>query len=364
MSDLSLRGLTLSYGRKGSAVAEAMAVRALDLEVAPGQLISLLGPSGCGKTTTLRAVAGLLQPQAGRIVLGGEDITRMPAHRRDIGLVFQSYALFPHLSAFDNVAFGLRLRKVPEAELGQRVEEALASVDLTALGARLPAQLSGGQQQRVALARAMVIRPRLLLLDEPLSNLDAALRLEMRAEVRRLQRALGTTMLYVTHDQDEALALSDRIVVMRAGRIEQDATPVELYERPATPFVAGFMGHENLFAWRDGALHGAQGSVPLPASALPASALGAGALTSGAITHLAWRPAQVPVLEAGDRSGTIAGRVLARSYLGEAVQFLVDTALGPVKGSAGPDAAWQEGDAVAVRLDPACAARLRESAPS
>jgi putative spermidine/putrescine transport system ATP-binding protein len=347
MSDLSLRGLTIAYGGRSAAAA----VRALDLEVPGGRLVSLLGPSGCGKTTTMRAVAGLLAPQAGRIVLGGMDITTTPAHKRDIGLVFQSYALFPHLSAFENVAFGLRLRKVGEAELKRRVDEALASVNLAEFAARLPAQLSGGQQQRVALARAMVIRPRLLLLDEPLSNLDAALRLEMRAEVRRLQRTLGTTMLYVTHDQDEALALSDRIVVMRAGRIEQDAAPAELYERPATPFVAAFMGHENLFEWRGGALHGPRGAVPL---ALNGAAAAGGGMP---VTHLAWRPAQVPVLAAG-ASGSLAGRVLARSYLGEAVQYLVDTALGPVKGSAGPQAPWQEGDAVAVQLDAARAARI------
>ena len=350
MSDLSLRGLTIAYGSDRNAAA---AVRELDLDVPGGQLVSLLGPSGCGKTTTMRAVAGLLAPRAGRIVLGGEDITAMPAHRRDIGLVFQTYALFPHLSAFDNVAFGLRLRKVNAAELQRRTEEALASVNLAEFAQRAPGQLSGGQQQRVALARAFVIRPRLLLLDEPLSNLDAALRLEMRAEVRRLQRASGTTMLYVTHDQDEALALSDRIVVMRAGRIEQDATPAELYERPATPFVAAFMGYENLFEWRDGALHGARGPVPF---ALAAAAGGAGR----AVTHLAWRPAQVPVL-GSEGTPALPGRVLARSYLGDAVQYLVDTALGPIKGSAGPETAWQEGDAVAVQLDPARAALIRGS---
>ncbi len=352
MSVLSLQKLTIAYGRRGT----PPAVRELDLEVPAGQLVSLLGPSGCGKTTTMRAVAGLLAPEGGRIVLGGEDITRTPAHRRDIGLVFQSYALFPHLSAFENVAFGLRLRKVAEAELKRRVDEALASVNLAEFAARLPAQLSGGQQQRVALARAMVIRPRLLLLDEPLSNLDAALRLEMRAEVRRLQRLLGTTMLYVTHDQDEALALSDRIVVMRAGRIEQDATPVELYERPATAFVAGFMGHENLFEWRDGALHGPRGAVPLVLAAPPAAPAGA---VGGArqVTHLAWRPMHVPVLAAGTAQA-LPGRVLARSYLGDAVQYLVDTPLGPVKGSAGPETTWQEGDAVSLLLDPARAARL------
>jgi putative spermidine/putrescine transport system ATP-binding protein len=341
MSDLRLHDLTLAYGRAGSAAA----VQGLHLEVASGQLVSLLGPSGCGKTTTMRAVAGLLAPRAGRIVLAGDDITHTPAHRRDIGLVFQSYALFPHLSAFDNVAFGLRLRRVADAELRRRADEALATVGLADFAARLPAQLSGGQQQRVALARAIVIRPRLLLLDEPLSNLDAALRVEMRAELRRLQRALGTTMLYVTHDQDEALALSDRIVVMRAGRIEQDAAPAQVFERPATPFVAAFMGYENLFAVQGGRMlgdpggepGGAGGSVPLPAGTDPRA------------THLAWRPAGVPVV-APDDALALPGRVLARSYLGESVQYQVQTVLGPVKGTAAPDAVWNEGDAVGVLL--------------
>jgi putative spermidine/putrescine transport system ATP-binding protein len=346
MSALELRQLSVAYGRKGPD-----AVRGIDLDVPAGQLVSLLGPSGCGKTTTMRAVAGLLPPRAGRIGLAGEDITTRPAHRRDIGLVFQSYALFPHLSAFDNVAFGLRMRRLVEVEVKRRADDALASVGLSALAARLPAQLSGGQQQRVALARAFVIRPRLLLLDEPLSNLDAALRLEMRAEVRRLQRASGTTMLYVTHDQEEALALSDRIVVMREGRIEQDAAPAVLYEQPATAFVASFMGCENLFECRGGALHGPAGSVPL----------NGGAMMASGVTHLAWRPGAVPVGAAG-AADSLPGEVLARSYLGDGVQYLVRTALGPVKGVAPPDAPWAEGDAVSVQLDPRRAAAIREAA--
>ena len=338
MSDLQLHNLTLGYGKAGAAAA----VQGLNLQVNSGQLVSLLGPSGCGKTTTMRAVAGLLPLRGGRIVIGGQDVSKLPAHQRDIGLVFQSYALFPHLSAWDNVAFGLRLRRVAQSELRQRVDEALASVGLQNFAARLPAQLSGGQQQRVALARAMVIRPRLLLLDEPLSNLDAALRLEMRAEVRRLQRALRITMLYVTHDQDEALALSDRVVVMREGRIEQDAAPAALFMRPATAFVARFMGYENMLPVRDGVLQGA-GALPLPG--VPSRA-----------THLAWRPASVPVVAA--HLGTLRGEVLARSYLGETVEYLVSTALGPIKGTAAPDATWQEGDAVGVLLDASRAAPL------
>jgi putative spermidine/putrescine transport system ATP-binding protein len=335
MSHLVLQRLNLAYGK-------AAAVRDLDLAVDAGQLVSLLGPSGCGKTTTMRAVAGLLQPTSGRIVLAGEDITRKPAHQRDMGLVFQSYALFPHLSARDNVAFGLRLRKVPAAERDQRVSSAIASVGLQGFEGRLPANLSGGQQQRVAVARAIVLRPRLLLLDEPLSNLDARLRVEMRAELRRIQRELGITMLYVTHDQEEALSLSDRIVVMRDGRIEQDATPDVVYHRPATPFVAGFMGWQNLFAWRDGALQGQGAPVPV---ALPRPA-----------QHVAWRPEHVAVAAAG--CGTLDGRVLARSYLGERIEFLVQTVLGPIKGCGDLQAPWQEGQTVALQLDPARAALI------
>ncbi len=335
---LVLDKLSLAYGK-------AAAVHALDLSVPAGQLVSLLGPSGCGKTTTMRAVAGLLPPVSGRIVLAGQDITRTPAHQRDIGLVFQSYALFPHLSAYENVAFGLRLRKVPAAELQARVDAAIASVGLTGFEARLPANLSGGQQQRVAVARAIVLRPRLLLLDEPLSNLDARLRVEMRAELRRIQRELGITMLYVTHDQDEALSLSDRIVIMRAGRIEQDATPDAVYHRPATTFVAGFMGWHNLFEWRDGVLHGPAGTMPLVL---------AGRTPAG---HLAWRPEHVPVTARGGvEPGGLDGTVRARSYLGERIEYLLDTPLGALKGCGEVSAPWQEGDAVRVLLDPRRAA--------
>ena len=339
MSYLTLEALSLSYGKTA-------AVNDLSLAVPQGQLISLLGPSGCGKTTTMRAVAGLLPPTSGRIVLAGKDITRTPVHQRDIGLVFQSYALFPHLSAYDNVAFGLRLRKVAAAELDARVKAAIHSVGLGGFETRAPARLSGGQQQRVALARAIVLKPRLLLLDEPLSNLDARLRVEMRAELRRIQRELGITMLYVTHDQDEALSLSDRIVVMRDGRIEQDAAPALVYHQPATPFVATFMGWHNLFEWREGALHAAGASWPM---ALPPA-------LQRAAGHIAWRPEHVPVRAPSPQA--LTGQVMARSYLGERIEYLVRTALGAIKASAALDAPWVEGDTVSLALDPARAALI------
>ncbi|MCC7284518.1 MAG: ABC transporter ATP-binding protein [Acetobacteraceae bacterium] len=210
-------------------------------------MLALVGPSGCGKTTVLRMIAGLIEPDSGQVLIGGVDLTRAPVHKRKLGLVFQSYALFPHMTVFENVAFGLRRQGIGEPDLSRRVGQALDLVRLGALASRFPRQLSGGQQQRVALARAVVTEPRLLLLDEPLSNLDAALRDEMRVELRRLQQQLGITTVFVTHDQQEALTLADRMAVMRAGRIEQLGAPQLVYERPANAFVAGFVGRSNLF---------------------------------------------------------------------------------------------------------------------
>ena len=235
---LALRGLRKAFGA-------VVAVDGVSLDVAPGEFLALLGPSGCGKSTVLRMVAGLVEPDAGAIVLAGQDVTRLPVHRRNVGLVFQSYALFPHMTVADNVAFGLRRRRVPEREVRSRVDRVLELVRLDALGARHPRELSGGQQQRVALARALVTEPRVLLLDEPLSNLDALLRDEMRVELKRLQERLGTTMIFVTHDQAEALTLSDRVVVMDRGRVEQIGRPEDVYRRPATAFVARFLGRAN-----------------------------------------------------------------------------------------------------------------------
>lgn len=237
---LDLHGIEKRYGA-------TRAVAGVDLSVAPGELVALLGPSGCGKTTTLRMVAGFVEPTAGRILMGGSDITRMPPHKRNAGMVFQSYALFPHLSVADNIAFGLRRRGVPRAEIAERVARMVTLLQLDGLDARLPRQLSGGQQQRVAVGRALVINPAVLLLDEPFSNLDALLRDSTRIEMRRLQGALGLTTLFVTHDQAEAMAIADRIAVMHQGRIEQIGTPREIYDHPATRFVAGFIGRANIF---------------------------------------------------------------------------------------------------------------------
>jgi putative spermidine/putrescine transport system ATP-binding protein len=224
-------------------------VRAVDqvsLDVRPGEFFSLLGPSGCGKTTTLRMIAGFETVDTGRILVGDRDVTDVPVHRREMGMVFQSYALFPHRTVAENVAFGLRMRKVPKPEIEERVRAALAMVALTGLEDRRPGQLSGGQQQRVALARAIVIRPPVLLCDEPLGALDRKLRQQMQFELKQLQKDLGVTLVFVTHDQEEALAMSDRIAVMNAGRIEQIGTPEDIYDRPRTRFVADFIGEINL----------------------------------------------------------------------------------------------------------------------
>ncbi len=336
---LRLEKLTLAYGRsdgrndgrssdtnagKGEAPA---AVPELDLSLREGELLALLGPSGCGKTTTMRAIAGLLAPRAGRIVLAGRDITRVSAHQREVGLVFQSYALFPHLSVHENVAFGLRLRNVAGDELQRRVGEAIDMVGLGGFERRLPRELSGGQQQRVALARSVVVRPRLLLLDEPLSNLDARLRLEMRSELQRLQRELGVTMLYVTHDQSEALALADRVVVMREGRIAQQGAPQAIYERPRTAFVARFVGFENVFA--------APGTSRDPAGHDPAAPADTPVLAPwiDGQPGLAWRPRHVLLGQ-----GPHEGRVLGVSYLGESMEVLIESAAGAIKAQTAPDA--------------------------
>jgi iron(III) transport system ATP-binding protein len=245
---LLIRGIAKSYAMPGGRVVNA--VHDFDLAIEPGEFVTFLGPSGCGKTTLLRMLAGLEKPDAGEILLDGRAIERLPAHRRRIGMVFQNYALFPHLTVFENAAYALRVRRAPDAAVQNAVASALAAVGLADMGSRLPGQLSGGQQQRVALARALVMEPDLLLFDEPLSNLDAKLRVQVRGELRRLQKRLGTTAIYVTHDQDEAMSLSDRIAVINAGHLEQVATPEEIYARPASLFVADFVGQVNAIAGR------------------------------------------------------------------------------------------------------------------
>jgi len=309
MSDayLQLDKLTLAYG-------DTVAVKDLDLSIAKGELVALLGPSGCGKTTTMRSIAGLLAPLSGRITLDGDEITRVSANKRNVGLVFQSYALFPHLTVYENVAFGLRLKGIGGNDLDAKVSAGIKSVGLAKFADRRPAELSGGQQQRVALARSMVMEPKVLLLDEPLSNLDARLRLEMRAELQRVQKETGVTMIFVTHDQIEALALADRIVVMLNGCIEQIGTPEEIYNKPVSAFVADFVGFENVFALENGKL-ATSNSLVEPSGPAPQTAKG-----------LAWRPRMV-ILGSGPFQGTVRGT----SFAGNTREYLLDTPLGPIK---------------------------------
>lgn len=298
------------------------AIHDLSLTIEPGTLVTLLGPSGCGKTTTLRMLAGLEHPTSGRILIGGKDVTMLPANERDVSMVFQSYALFPHMSSLDNVAYGLESSGMKKKEARDRAEEGLKLVGLGGLGQRLPAELSGGQQQRVAVARALVLEPQVLLLDEPLSNLDARLRRRVRTEIRELQQRLGFTAVYVTHDQDEALAVSDRIIVMKDGEIAQEGAPRELYEAPASAFIADFMGEANV----------------LPCE-ITASDAGLATIRVGGLEHrlpsrnaqpgpskLAVRPNAVTLTPA--TGAALPGVISTAAYLGGHIEYEVETETG------------------------------------
>jgi putative spermidine/putrescine transport system ATP-binding protein len=313
VTGLQLAGLGKTYGA-------AVAVDDATLSVATGELVALLGPSGCGKTTTLRMVAGFVPPSAGQIVLEGRDITRVPANQRDIGMVFQSYALFPHMTVRRNVEFGLRCHRVTGAEMTRRVESVLETAGLGALAERYPRQLSGGQQQRVALARVLVLRPKLLLFDEPLSNLDARLRVQMRGEIRQLQKSLGITALFVTHDQDEASAIADRIVVMNRGRIEQVGTPSEIYQEPATRFVADFIGTANVLdaVMADGCVARTNG-LSLPVN---------GSFAAGQRGVLSIRPERIDFADPAV-AGALAGEISRSRRVGGQMEYEVALDGGP-----------------------------------
>jgi putative spermidine/putrescine transport system ATP-binding protein len=326
------------------------------LAVAAGELVSLLGASGCGKTTTLRLVAGFLSPVAGTIRLGDTDLTALPAHRRDIGLVFQSYALFPHLSVADNVAFGLKQRGVPAQERSRRVAEMLERVGLGALADRLPGALSGGQKQRVALARALVIAPPLLMFDEPLSNLDAKLRVDMRVEIRQLQRSHGATALYVTHDQEEAFSISDRVAIMDAGRIMQFGPPETLYQRPANAFVARFVGFENLIPMKVVARSGEH----VTARAEGGAELEMSQALFGAIPDAFVLAARAEGLLASADQGQpgLSVRIGLRTYLGRAYQYQCESSAGLLVANGPLSAALQAGAAASLVPVPAQCAIL------
>jgi iron(III) transport system ATP-binding protein len=300
------------------------AVADISFTVQTGTLVTLLGPSGCGKTTTLRMIAGLELPSAGRIEIAGRDVTHLSATQRDVSMVFQSYALFPHMSVLENVAYGLRRSGIAKEAATRQALDGLAQVGLAGFDARQPSELSGGQQQRVAVARALVLEPSVLLFDEPLSNLDARLRRQMREEIRELQQRLRLTVVYVTHDQQEAMAVSDRIIVMNAGRIEQQGTPRDLYERPATPFLARFMGESNP----------ARGSVQRLGPGMVKVRLGPAEIDVADTTapdgaaRIAVRPEAITVETASGPAGALPGIIAKASYLGTHMEYSIDTEAG------------------------------------
>jgi spermidine/putrescine transport system ATP-binding protein len=327
---------------------EVVAVDAIDLEIPRGSFFALLGPSGCGKTTTLRMIGGFEEPSSGRILLGDNDVSVLPPYKRDVNTVFQSYALFPHLTIFENVAFGLRRKKVRGDELKRQTREMLELVGLAHVERRKPPQLSGGQQQRIALARALVNHPRVLLLDEPLGALDLKLRKQMQLELKRIQHEVGITFVHVTHDQEEAMTMADAIAVMNNGRIEQLGEPRELYERPSTAFVAGFLGISNLLA---GVVSGA-GTVRLDGAG---ETRVAGTLpTEGTRVSIGVRPEKLRV--ADDGVNTLRGTVSERAYIGVSTQYIVDTAAGMItiyiQNAQAADAGAEPGESLTVSWDP------------
>jgi iron(III) transport system ATP-binding protein len=299
---------------------EVMAVDHVFIEIERGELVTLLGPSGCGKTTTLRLIAGFEFPTQGTISLDGQVINDTPPHKRDMSMVFQSYAIFPHLSVYENMAYGLKVQRLPKDEVRERVAKAMALVELTGLENRAPNQLSGGQQQRVALARALVMEPKVLLMDEPLSNLDAKLREQMRTEIRRIQKRLGITSVYVTHDQVEAMTLSDRVVVMNEGRIEQIGPPTEIYRRPQTRFVADFIGRANFVEATVREILNGQLVVDALGTAMTVAAP-SGAFKEGQSALIVVRPEMV---EIDHPRGQVEGTVRIANYLGDVVEYDVE----------------------------------------
>lgn len=313
MISLTIDGLTKRFG-------ESIALNRIDLRVEAGEIFFLLGPSGCGKTTLLRSIAGFYLPDEGRILFGNDDVTKVPPHLRNTGMMFQSYALWPHLTVAKNVAFGLEERKVPRPEIERRVGEALASVKMDHLGSRKINQLSGGQQQRVALARALVIRPRCLLLDEPLSNLDTKLRIEMRGEIRRVCKEFGLTAVYVTHDQKEACSIADRMAVLESGHIRQCGTPADVYRHPVSRFVADFMGETNFLPGKVAAVDGVAIQVETAAGTFEGRASSSTPPVGGNCT-LSVRPEAWRLGDEQDSVNCVRGRLQDRVYLGEMAQY-------------------------------------------
>ena len=326
---------------------EVTALKKLDLAIEPGKLVTLLGPSGCGKTTTLRLIAGLEMATEGKILIGGEDVTHLTATYRKVSMVFQSYALFPHMTVRENVAYGLTVKSMPKSEAIAKAEEGLELVGLAGFGDRLPSELSGGQQQRVAVARAIVLEPEVLLLDEPLSNLDAKLRRHVREEIRQIQQRLGLTAVYVTHDQEEAMAVSDRIIVMKNAEIAQEGSPSDLYEAPKSGFIADFIGDANL---ADCAIERVTNGAATVRMEDVTYEVQSGGLLSGA-AQMVLRPHNLK-LAAPEQPG-IKGEVSYAAYLGKEIQYTVESAIGSlfvISGvTSGP---FKQGDTVLVQFDP------------
>jgi len=342
VTTVAIQSLVKRYG-------SSTAVNGISLNIEHGEFISLLGPSGCGKTTTLKCLAGFEAIDDGRILFDGRDVAQLPPEQRDIGMVFQNYALFPHMTVAGNLAFGLEMRAKPRAEIAERVRAVLDLVQLAGLGARYPRELSGGQQQRVALARALVIEPKILLLDEPLANLDATLRDEMRTFIRDLQKRVGISTLYVTHDQAEAMTMSDRVVVMFGGQIAQVDTPEAVYDRPASAAVARFVGQANVV---EGMVAGANGSrvIESPLGRLPMPPrLG---LASGTFVSVIARP-QAIALTAVAAGTPLAGTVAARYFHGAFIDYRIAVGDQMLNVQAAPPALHNPGDAVALGFDPA-----------
>ena len=317
MSYVEMINLTKHYG-------ETLAVDDVSVSVEEGEFFSLLGPSGCGKTTTLRIVAGFVRPGQGEIIIGGTDMTYLPPEKRGIGIVFQNYAIFPHMNVFDNIAFGLRMRKLPKKEIGSRVLAALEQVNLSGYERRYQREMSGGEQQRVALARVLITEPRILLLDEPLSALDKKLREEMKYWIKELQHELKITTIYVTHDQGEALTMSDRIAVMNEGKVTQIGTPEEIYEHPANRFVAGFIGESNLLRTRVTALDGDMCRLSLGAAEFEAPKRSG--IEVGHEVDLVVRPERVLVAEEAEQSTGVkfSARVIDQSFQGSIIRYRLD----------------------------------------
>jgi iron(III) transport system ATP-binding protein len=339
-ASVEFRNVTKIYGR-----GPVPAVNDISLFIEAGKLVTLLGPSGCGKTTNLRMIAGLEFATRGQILIGGNDVTRLPATERDVSMVFQSYALFPHMTVRQNVEYGLKFSGLSKKDVADKAKAGLELVGLSGFGDRLPSQLSGGQQQRVAVARALVLEPQVLLFDEPLSNLDAKLRRHVREEIRDIQQKLGLTVVYVTHDQEEALAVSDRVIVMNNAVIAQDGTPRELYEEPANAFVADFVGEANIFDCRIETVADGMANVLLGPLALRLPARG----HAPGPARLAARPRRIEIVPPGD--GALPGTVGKVTYVGSHLEFMVETEFGEVFVLSGHiDSPLAPGEAVGLRF--------------